>query len=60
MRWAGPVLWAWVVVEFVGTALFTWAMPLSAMLLLLGCAGLVAGLVQADSPSSQDAELVSA
>jgi len=60
MRWAGPVLWAWVVVEFVGTALFTWAMPLSAVLLLLGCAGLVAGLVQADSPSSQDAELVSA
>lgn len=60
MRWAGPVLWAWLVVEFVGTGLFDWATPLSGALLLLGCGGLIAGLVQADAPSPHDAELVSA
>lgn len=58
MRWAGPVLWAWLVVEFVGTGLFAWAVPLSGALLLLGCGGLIAGLVQADQPSTRPAELV--
>lgn len=60
MRWAGPVLWAWLIVEFVGTGLFAWAMPLSGVLLLLGCGGLIAGLVQADEPSTRPAKLVPA
>lgn len=60
MRWAGPVLWAWLIVEFVGTGLFAWATPLSGALLLLGCGGLIAGLVQADEPSTRSEELVTA
>lgn len=59
-RWAGPVLGAWLIVEFVGTGLVEWAVPLSGALLLLGCGGLIAGLVQADEPSTRTAELVTA
>jgi len=44
-RWAGPVLWAWLVVEFVGTSFGSWAVPTSGALLLLGFGGLVAGLI---------------
>ena len=60
MRWAGPVLWAWLIVEFVGTGLSEWAVPLSGALLLLGCGGFIAGLVQADEPSTRTADLVAA
>ena len=44
-RSAGPVLWAWLVVEFVGTSFGAWAVPTSGALLLLGFGGLVAGLL---------------
>ena len=44
-RWAGPVLWAWLVVEFVGTSFGSWAVPTSGALLLLGFGGLAAGLI---------------
>jgi len=44
-RWAGPALWAWLAVEFVGTSFGSWAGPTSGVLLLLGCGGLVAGLM---------------
>ena len=53
VRWAGPVLWAWVVVEFLGTGLFTWAPALSGALLVLGVGGLIAGLVR--EPARQPA-----
>lgn len=53
MRWAGPVLWAWVVVEFLGTGLFAWAPALSGALLVLGVGGLIAGLVR--EPARQPA-----
>lgn len=53
MRWAGPVLWAWVVVEFLGTGLFAWAPALSGALLVLGMCGLIAGLVR--EPAQQPA-----
>lgn len=46
MRWAGPVLWTWLAVAFLGTGLFTWAPAASGALLLLGTGGLVAGLVR--------------
>jgi len=39
------VLWAWLVVEFVGTGFGSWAVPTSGALLLLGFGGLVAGLI---------------
>lgn len=52
MRWAGPVLWAWLVVEFAGTGLFAWAPALSGALLLLGVGGLIAGLVGTHAPPS--------
>ena len=44
-RWAGPVLWVWLVVEFVGSSFGSWAVPTSGALLLLGFGGLVAGLL---------------
>lgn len=58
MRWAGPALWGWLVVEFVGTSISPWAVPLSAVLLLLGVGGLVAGLVRDDAPVRRPVEPV--
>ncbi|MBB5112578.1 hypothetical protein ACLQ2Y_26035 [Micromonospora echinospora] len=46
-RWAGPVLWAWIVVEFVAGGISPWATYLSGILLLMGCGGLAAGLFTA-------------
>ncbi|WP_189050210.1 hypothetical protein [Micromonospora sonchi] len=43
-RWVGPVLWVWLVVEFVGSGISPWATYLSGLLLLAGCGGLAAGL----------------
>ena len=47
--WAGQegslLLWAWLVVEFVGTSFGSWAVPTSGALLLLGFGGLAAGLI---------------
>lgn len=57
MRWAGPVLWAWLVVEFLGTGLFTWAPALSGALLVLGIGGLVAGLIRTGQLSRTSAVL---
>lgn len=62
MRWAGPTLWAWLVVEFVGSNFSPWATPLSGVLLLLGVGGLVAGLLRGTAlqPAREDAAYVSA
>lgn len=45
-RWTGPVLLAFVVVEFVGSNFTQWATYLSGLLLLGACAGLVVGLLR--------------
>lgn len=52
-RWAGPVLWTWLVVEFVGSNFGAWAVPTSGALLLLGFGGLVAGVLAEPRPVTQ-------
>lgn len=54
-RWAGPVVWVWLVVEFVGTNFGSWAVPTSGALLLLGFGGLAAGLVVERQGASEPA-----
>ncbi|PBB07891.1 hypothetical protein CKW39_11200 [Kocuria sp. WRN011] len=49
-RWTGPVLLAFVVVEFVGSNFTQWATYLSGLLLLGACAGLVVGLLHETRP----------
>lgn len=39
-RWAGPALWLFLVVEFVGTSISEWASPVSAALYLIAFTGL--------------------
>lgn len=51
MRWAGPVLWGWLIVEFGFTGMFTWAPALSGALLVIGISGLVIGLLRDDATS---------
>ncbi len=52
-RWVGPVLWVWLVVEFVGSGISPWATYLSGLLLLACCSGLAAGLLAARQDESR-------
>lgn len=48
--WTGPVLLAFVLVEFVGSNFSQWASYLSGLLLIGACAGLVVGLMRGARP----------
>lgn len=48
-RWVGPVLWAFVVVEFAGTTLSEWAIYLSGLLYLAATGALALNVAQQES-----------
>lgn len=51
-RWIGPALWAFVLVEFVGTNFSEWAMYLAGLLYLAAFTALAAAITKKDSAAS--------